>query len=317
MASASSLFQSRSRPHTAVGGLGGRGLGRRGSARRRRRRARHGERPGRGRRRSPARRGCDGRWARASAGILARSRLSGSMQAVEYPGPMTEPLIPSTGWNVLHLFCAATPLADGGGGDRGRQGARGRRPPGRAGGHRGPQGRRLPAGARPRPVAAAPVPDARSAAAGLDVVDSYVSLTEVSEYAEGMPEERKHGPAVPPAAARGQDRVLLLPDVEAAGRRAQLVRAAVRGPRAAHARARRHRPHLRRPRAAARHRVDRHRRLRVGRHALRASAPTTSRPACTRCATTRPRRGTPSSARSSRVRSARSTRCWRRSASAL
>ena len=38
-------------------------------------------------------------------------------------------------------------------------------------------------------------------AAGLDVVDSYVSLTEVSEYAEGMPEERKQArlyPQLPP-----------------------------------------------------------------------------------------------------------------------
>jgi peroxiredoxin len=38
-------------------------------------------------------------------------------------------------------------------------------------------------------------------AAGLDIVDSYVSLTEVSEYAEGMPEERKQArlyPQLPP-----------------------------------------------------------------------------------------------------------------------
>jgi peroxiredoxin len=39
------------------------------------------------------------------------------------------------------------------------------------------------------------------AATGLAVVDSYVSLTEVSEYAEGMPEERKQArlyPQLPP-----------------------------------------------------------------------------------------------------------------------
>ena len=39
------------------------------------------------------------------------------------------------------------------------------------------------------------------AAVGLDVVDSYVSLTEVSEYAEGMPDERKQArlyPRLPP-----------------------------------------------------------------------------------------------------------------------
>jgi chlorite dismutase len=38
-------------------------------------------------------------------------------------------------------------------------------------------------------------------AAGLDVVDSYLSLTEVSEYAKGMPEERKNArlhPELPP-----------------------------------------------------------------------------------------------------------------------
>jgi hydrogen peroxide-dependent heme synthase len=39
-------------------------------------------------------------------------------------------------------------------------------------------------------------------AAGLDVVDSYVSLTEVSEYAQGMPDELKQSrlyPQLPPA----------------------------------------------------------------------------------------------------------------------
>lgn len=39
------------------------------------------------------------------------------------------------------------------------------------------------------------------AAAGVEVVDSYLSLTEVSEYAAGMPEERKHArlyPELPP-----------------------------------------------------------------------------------------------------------------------
>ena len=51
--------------------------------------------------------------------------------------------------------------------------------------------------------------------AGLDVVDSYVSLTELSEYSAGMPEEMQSGPPVPAAAARGQDGLLLLPDVEA------------------------------------------------------------------------------------------------------
>jgi hydrogen peroxide-dependent heme synthase len=41
--------------------------------------------------------------------------------------------------------------------------------------------------------------------AGLDVVDSYLSLTEVSEYASGMPEERKRArlyPVLPPDGKR-------------------------------------------------------------------------------------------------------------------
>ena len=57
--------------------------------------------------------------------------------------------------------------------------------------------------------------------AGLEVVDSYVSLTEVSEYAEGMPERDEEAPAVPAAAARGQAGVLLLPDVASAARSQQ------------------------------------------------------------------------------------------------
>ncbi len=40
------------------------------------------------------------------------------------------------------------------------------------------------------------------AAAGLDLVDSYVSLTEISEYAAGVPEEMRNArlyPQLPPA----------------------------------------------------------------------------------------------------------------------
>ena len=63
-------------------------------------------------------------------------------------------------------------------------------------------------------------------AAGLVVVYSYVSLTEVSEYAAGIPEEMKQTRLYPVAAPGGHDRLLLLPDVQAArGRRGlQLVR---------------------------------------------------------------------------------------------
>ncbi len=52
-------------------------------------------------------------------------------------------------------------------------------------------------------------------AAGLSVVDSYVSLTEVSEYAEGMPEERKQARLYPQLPPEGKTGLLLLPDVEA------------------------------------------------------------------------------------------------------
>jgi chlorite dismutase len=113
---------------------------------------------------------------------------------------MTEPLTPSTGWNVLHLFCAVTPLADAEAiaaavkelESDGHQVV-----PVAIVGHKadlcllalGPDLWRL----RRFQTAVA--------GAGLDVVDSYLSLTEVSEYAAGMPEERKQArlyPQLPP-----------------------------------------------------------------------------------------------------------------------
>jgi hydrogen peroxide-dependent heme synthase len=113
---------------------------------------------------------------------------------------MAEPLTPTVGWNVVHLFCAVTPLVEAG---------------------------ELAAAVKSleaddhQVVTAALVghkgdiaflalgPDlwrlrrfqTEVAAAGLDVVDSYVSLTEVSEYAQGMPEERLRArlyPQLPP-----------------------------------------------------------------------------------------------------------------------
>ena len=62
-------------------------------------------------------------------------------------------------------------------------------------------------------------------AAGLEVVDSYVSLTELSEYAQGVPDELKEARLHPQLPPGGQAGVLLLPDVEAPGRREQLVHA--------------------------------------------------------------------------------------------
>ena len=56
--------------------------------------------------------------------------------------------------------------------------------------------------------------------AGLEVVDSYVSLTEVSEYADGHARGDAEGSPVPddPAAAAPHAGVVLLPDVEEARR---------------------------------------------------------------------------------------------------
>ena len=52
-------------------------------------------------------------------------------------------------------------------------------------------------------------------AGGLDVVDSYVSLTEVSEYAAGVPEEMKQARLYPTLPPRGHGGDVLLPDVQA------------------------------------------------------------------------------------------------------
>ena len=59
-------------------------------------------------------------------------------------------------------------------------------------------------------------------AAGFFVSESYVSVTEVSEYAAGMPEEMPRRGCTQ-AAARGDERVLLLSDVQAPRGGAQLV----------------------------------------------------------------------------------------------
>lgn len=117
---------------------------------------------------------------------------------------MSEALTTATGWGVLHLFCKATPLAD----------AEAIIAAVKASetdehqvvtvtivGHKadlavmalGPDLRRL------RRL------QTDLASAGLDVVDSYVSLTEVSEYAQGLPDEMKQArqyPKLPPEGKR-------------------------------------------------------------------------------------------------------------------
>jgi chlorite dismutase len=117
---------------------------------------------------------------------------------------MAQPLSPTTGWNVLHLFCAVTPLADAGAvgaAVKALEAEEHQVVPVAVVGHKadvcllalGPDLWRL------RRF------QTEVANAGLDVVDSYFSLTEVSEYAAGMPEERKLArlyPQLPPDGKR-------------------------------------------------------------------------------------------------------------------
>jgi chlorite dismutase len=100
---------------------------------------------------------------------------------------MSEPVTPSVGWGVLHLFCKPSPRLDG---EAFLAAVKSCRDDGHQVvcvsmlGHKadvallalGPDLRRL------RRFQSA------VQAAGFEVVDSYVSLTEVSEYAKGMPE---------------------------------------------------------------------------------------------------------------------------------
>jgi peroxiredoxin len=112
----------------------------------------------------------------------------------------SEPVVPSVGWGVLHLFCKPTPLLDGEAvvaAVKATEVADHQVVTAAMLGHKadlafmalGPDWRVL------RRLQSA------LQEAGLDVVDSYVSLTEVSEYAGGMPEEMKQlrlYPRLPP-----------------------------------------------------------------------------------------------------------------------
>jgi peroxiredoxin len=113
---------------------------------------------------------------------------------------MPDPMSPTVGWNVVHFFCSVTPLADASeiaAAVKSLEGDEHQVVPVAVVGHKadlcllalGPDLWRL------RRF------QTEVAAAGLAVVDSYVSLTEVSEYAEGMPEERRNArlyPRLPP-----------------------------------------------------------------------------------------------------------------------
>jgi chlorite dismutase len=113
---------------------------------------------------------------------------------------MAEPISPSTGWGVLHLFCKPTPAFDA---EAVVAAVKACREDGHQVvavsvlGHKadlafmalGPDLRRL------RSLQTA------LQAAGVSVVDSYCSLTELSEYAKGVPEQMRQArlyPNLPP-----------------------------------------------------------------------------------------------------------------------
>jgi chlorite dismutase len=117
---------------------------------------------------------------------------------------VTEPLVAGTGWGVLHLFCRPTPLADAEAITAAVKGCE-------ADDHQvvtvAILGHKADLGFM------ALGPDlwrlrrlqTDLTQAGLEVVDSYVSLTEVSEYAEGVPDELKQRrlyPQLPPEGKR-------------------------------------------------------------------------------------------------------------------
>lgn len=116
-------------------------------------------------------------------------------------GTMSDPITPSTGWGVLHLFCKPTPGLDPEAVVAAVKVARDAE-------HQVVSAAML--GHKADVAFMALGPDFRVLralqsglqAAGYDVVDSYVSLTEVSEYAAGMPAEMLQPrlyPQLPPA----------------------------------------------------------------------------------------------------------------------
>jgi len=118
--------------------------------------------------------------------------------------PMTVPLVPDEGWGVLHLFCKVTPSTDGEAITRAVKAAE------EVGqqvvcfailGHKADLGVMV---VGPDLVA---LRRTQSAVVhpGLELSASYVSLTEVSEYARGIPAERldpRLHPTLPPSGKR-------------------------------------------------------------------------------------------------------------------
>ena len=177
-------------------------------------------------------------------------------------------LTPTTGWGVLHLFLPAGPRLRRQRPAQGRERRRGGRLPGGPRGAAGPQGGPGPDGARPRHLAAAPPADrGRGVRSGgrrvLRVADRGLRVRRRGSRGDAP------GPALPPAAARGQGRLLLLPDEQAPRRAAQLVRPGLRRPQGADDGSRQGGADVPRPGGPGHHRLDRARRLRVGRDVVR------------------------------------------------
>jgi chlorite dismutase len=113
---------------------------------------------------------------------------------------VTDRVSPAVGWGVLHLFCRPTPLAD----------AEAIRAAVKAAEGEGDQVVSVAVLGHKADLAVMALGDdlwrlrrlqTALQAAGLEVVDSYVSLTELSEYAEGLPDEMKEArlhPQLPP-----------------------------------------------------------------------------------------------------------------------
>jgi len=102
--------------------------------------------------------------------------------------PSVEAVSPSTGLGVLHLFCKPTPLFDGEAvvaAVKAAESAGVQVVPVALLGHKADAAFML----LHEDLRALRTAQTGLQHAGLDVVDSYVSLTEVSEYAKGMPEE--------------------------------------------------------------------------------------------------------------------------------
>ena len=121
-----------------------------------------------------------------------------------------EPVTPSEGWGVLHLFCKTTPLADAAAITAAVKEATGPDPSGRLSGECDHQVIPVAILGHKADVAFLAIgPDlwrlrqlqTDLQRAGLEVVDSYVSLTELSEYSANVPEKQKTArlhPVLPP-----------------------------------------------------------------------------------------------------------------------